>query len=302
MASKASVAIVGSGNISTDLLYKLQRSEWLEPRWMIGIDPESEGLKRARGFGLETSHEGVDWLLGQDEKPDLVFEATSAYVHKAAAPRYEEAGIRAIDLTPAAVGPAVVPPANLRAHLDAPNVNMITCGGQATIPIVYAVSRVVEVPYAEIVASVASVSAGPGTRANIDEFTKTTSKGVEVIGGAKRGKAIIILNPADPPMIMRDTIFCAIPEDADRAAIAASIHDVVSQVQQYVPGYRLLNEPQFDEPSVVNGGNHVFTTFVEVEGAGDFLPPYAGNLDIMTAAATKVGEEIAKELLSAKVS
>ncbi|SKG75006.1 acetaldehyde dehydrogenase (acetylating) [Mycobacteroides abscessus] len=302
MASKASVAIVGSGNISTDLLYKLQRSEWLEPRWMIGIDPESEGLKRARGFGLETSHEGVDWLLGQDEKPDLVFEATSAYVHKAAAPRYEEAGIRAIDLTPAAVGPAVVPPANLRAHLDAPNVNMITCGGQATIPIVYAVSRVVEVAYAEIVASVASVSAGPGTRANIDEFTKTTSKGVEVIGGAKRGKAIIILNPADPPMIMRDTIFCAIPEDADRAAIAASIHDVVSQVQQYVPGYRLLNEPQFDEPSVVNGGNHVVTTFVEVEGAGDFLPPYAGNLDIMTAAATKVGEEIAKELLSVKVS
>ncbi|NGX06240.1 acetaldehyde dehydrogenase (acetylating) [Mycobacteroides franklinii] len=302
MASKASVAIVGSGNISTDLLYKLQRSEWLEPRWMIGIDPESEGLKRARGFGLETSHEGVDWLLAQDEKPDLVFEATSAYVHRAAAPRYEEAGIRAIDLTPAAVGPAVVPPANLRAHLDAPNVNMITCGGQATIPIVYAVSRVVEVPYAEIVASVASVSAGPGTRANIDEFTKTTSKGVEVIGGAKRGKAIIILNPADPPMIMRDTIFCAIPEDADRDAITASIHDVVSQVQQYVPGYRLLNEPQFDEPSVVNGGNHVVTTFVEVEGAGDFLPPYAGNLDIMTAAATKVGEEIAKELLSAKVS
>lgn len=302
MGSKASVAIVGSGNISTDLLYKLQRSEWLEPRWMIGIDPESEGLKRARGFGLETSHEGVDWLLAQDGKPDLVFEATSAYVHKAAAPRYEEAGIRAIDLTPAAVGPAVVPPANLRAHLDAPNVNMITCGGQATIPIVYAVSRVVEVAYAEIVASVASVSAGPGTRANIDEFTKTTSKGVEVIGGAKRGKAIIILNPADPPMIMRDTIFCAIPEDADRDAIAASIHDVVSQVQQYVPGYRLLNEPQFDEPSVVNGGNHVVTTFVEVEGAGDFLPPYAGNLDIMTAAATKVGEEIAKELLSAKVS
>ncbi|WP_134069740.1 acetaldehyde dehydrogenase (acetylating) [Mycobacteroides salmoniphilum] len=302
MVSKASVAIVGSGNISTDLLYKLQRSEWLEPRWMIGIDPESEGLKRARSFGLETSHEGVDWLLTQDEKPDLVFEATSAYVHKAAAPRYAEAGIRAIDLTPAAVGPAVVPPANLRAHLDAPNVNMITCGGQATIPIVYAVSRVVEVPYAEIVASVASVSAGPGTRANIDEFTKTTSRGVEVIGGAKRGKAIIILNPADPPMIMRDTIFCAIPEDADRDAIAASIHDVVSQVQQYVPGYRLLNEPQFDEPSVVNGGNHVVTTFVEVEGAGDFLPPYAGNLDIMTAAATKVGEEIAKELLSAKVS
>ncbi|EKF22164.1 acetaldehyde dehydrogenase [Mycolicibacterium hassiacum DSM 44199] len=305
MPDKASVAIVGSGNISTDLLYKLLRSEWLEPRWMIGIDPESEGLARARKLGLETSHEGVDWLLAQDEKPDLLFEATSAYVHRAAAPRYAEAGIRAIDLTPAAVGPGVIPPANLREHLDAPNVNMVTCGGQATIPIVYAVVRAVAaqggtVPYAEIVASVASKSAGPGTRANIDEFTKTTSKGVETIGGAERGKAIIILNPAEPPMIMRDTIFCAIPEDADRDAITKSIHDVVAEVQTYVPGYRLLNEPQFDEPSVVNGNQYVVTTFIEVEGAGDYLPPYAGNLDIMTAAATKVGEEIAKERLAVK--
>ncbi|MDX1871111.1 acetaldehyde dehydrogenase (acetylating) [Mycolicibacterium sp. 120266] len=303
MADKASVAIVGSGNISTDLLYKLLRSEWLEPRWMIGIDPESEGLARARKLGLETSHEGVDWLLAQKELPDLVFEATSAYVHRDAAPRYEGAGIRAIDLTPAAVGPGVIPPANLRAHLDAPNVNMVTCGGQATIPMVYAVSRAVAdkggVPYAEIVASVSSASAGPGTRANIDEFTKTTSAGVQNIGGAARGKAIIILNPAEPPMIMRDTIFCAIPEDADHAAITASIKEVVAEVQTYVPGYRLLNEPQFDEPSVVNGGNHVVTVFVEVEGAGDYLPPYAGNLDIMTAAATKVGEEIAKERASA---
>ncbi|KUI36673.1 acetaldehyde dehydrogenase (acetylating) [Mycobacterium sp. GA-2829] len=303
MPEKLQVAIVGSGNISTDLLYKLQRSDYLEPRWMIGIDPESEGLARARKLGLETSHEGVDWLLAQDEKPDLVFEATSAYVHKAAAPRYEEAGIRAIDLTPAAVGPAVIPPANLREHLNAPNVNMITCGGQATIPIVYAVSRAVAeqgsaVPYAEIVASVSSSSAGPGTRANIDEFTKTTSKGVETIGGAQRGKAIIILNPADPPMIMRDTIFCAIPEDADRDAIAQSIRDVVAEVQTYVPGYRLLNDPQFDDPSINSGGQAVVTTFVEVEGAGDYLPPYAGNLDIMTAAAAKVGEEIAKESLS----
>ena len=181
----------------------------------------------------------------------------------------------------------MIPPANLKEHLDAPNVNMVTCGGQATIPIVYAVSRVVEVPYAEIVASVSSASAGPGTRANIDEFTKTTSAGVRDIGGAARGKAIIILNPAEPPMIMRDTIFCAIPEDADREAITRSIRDVVADVQTYVPGYRLLNEPQFDEPSVVNGGNHVVTTFVEVEGAGDYLPPYAGNLDIMTAAATR---------------
>lgn len=297
MPSKAKVAIVGSGNISTDLLYKLLRSEWLEPRWMVGIDPESDGLARAAKLGLETTHEGVDWLLAQPDKPDLVFEATSAYVHRDAAPKYAEAGIRAIDLTPAAVGPAVIPPANLREHLDAPNVNMITCGGQATIPIVYAVSRIVEVPYAEIVASVASVSAGPGTRANIDEFTKTSARGVQTIGGAARGKAIIILNPADPPMIMRDTIFCAIPTDADREAIAASIHDVVKEVQTYVPGYRLLNEPQFDEPSINSGGQALVTTFVEVEGAGDYLPPYAGNLDIMTAAATKVGEEIAKETL-----
>ena len=299
MSQKKTVAIVGSGNISTDLLYKLLRSEWLEPRWMIGIDPASEGLARARKLGLETSPDGVDWLLAQNELPDMVFEATSAYVHKAAAPRYEEAGIKAIDLTPAAVGPGVVPPANLRQYLDAPNVNMVTCGGQATIPIVYAVSRATTdvggVPYGEIVASVSSESAGPGTRANIDEFTKTTSRGVEVIGGAKRGKAIIILNPADPPMIMRDTIFCEIPEGADRDAITKSIFDVVAEVQTYVPGYRLLNDPQFDEPSVVNGGRHVVTTFVEVEGAGDYLPPYAGNLDIMTAAATKVGEEMAKE-------
>ena len=303
MPGKASVAIVGSGNISTDLLYKLLRSEWLEPRWMIGIDPDSDGLARARKLGLETSHEGVDWLLARDELPDMVFEATSAYVHRDAAPRYAEAGIRAIDLTPAAVGPGVIPPANLREHLDAPNVNMVTCGGQATIPIVYAVSRALAdqggVPYAEIVASVSSASAGPGTRANIDEFTKTTSAGVTDIGGARRGKAIIVLNPAEPPMIMRDTIFCAIPEDADQDAITASIKEVAAQVQTYVPGYRLLNEPQFDPPSMHSGGQAVVTVFVEVEGAGDYLPPYAGNLDIMTAAATKVGEEIAKEVLAA---
>ncbi|MEU8882549.1 acetaldehyde dehydrogenase (acetylating) [Streptomyces hydrogenans] len=296
--TKATAAIVGSGNIGTDLLYKLLRSELVEPRWMVGVDPGSDGLARARRLGLETTHQGVDALLARDELPDLVFEATSAAVHRANAPRYAEHGIRAVDLTPAGVGPAVVPPANLRAHLDRPNVNMITCGGQATIPMVYAVSRVVPVAYAEIVASVASVSAGPGTRANIDEFTRTTARGIETIGGAARGKAIIILNPADPPVIMRDTVFCAIPEDADHAAIAASVKEVAEQVAAYVPGYRLRAEPQFDAPSPTSGGMARVAIFLEVEGAGDYLPPYAGNLDIMTAAATRVGEEFARELLA----
>ena len=292
----ATAAIVGPGNIGTDLLYKLLRSEHIEPRYMVGIDPDSEGLKRAAKLGLETSHEGIDWLLSRPEKPDLVFEATSAYVHRAAAPRYKEAGIRAIDLTPAAIGPGVVPPANLREHLDADNVNLVTCGGQATIPMVYAVSRVVPVEYAEIVASVASVSAGPGTRANIDEFTKTTARAIETIGGARRGKAIIILNPAEPPVIMRDTVFCSIPPDADRDKIAESILEVRAQVAEYVPGYRLRAEPQFDDPSPVSGGMARVAIFLEGEGAGDFLPPYAGNLDIMTAAATKVGEVLAQEI------
>ncbi|MFF0706841.1 acetaldehyde dehydrogenase (acetylating) [Gordonia sputi] len=297
MAATLTAAIIGSGNIGTDLMYKLERSQVIDPRWMVGIDADSEGMKRAADHGLITMSGGADELLASSEKPDLIFEATSAYVHREYAPRYEEAGIIAVDLTPAAVGPAVVPPANLREHLDAPNTNMITCGGQATIPMVHAVSSVVSVPYAEIVASVASVSAGPGTRANIDEFTRTTSKGIETIGGAQRGKAIIILNPADPPMIMRDTIFCAIPEDADTDAIAASIHQREKDIQAYVPGYRLLQDPQFDPPNVLNGGHARVSIFVEVEGAGDFLPPYAGNLDIMTAAATKVGEEIAKQKL-----
>jgi acetaldehyde dehydrogenase len=283
-------AIVGSGNIGTDLLYKLLRSPALEPRWMVGIDPASEGLRRAADQGLEVSVDGAEWLLRQDELPDIVFEATSAAVHRANAPRYAEAGIRAIDLTPAAVGPYVVPPVNLGEHRDAPNINLITCGGQATIPMVHAVSRVVPVSYAEIVASVASVSAGPGTRANIDEFTRTTSRGIEAIGGAGRGKAIIVLNPADPPMIMRDTIFCAIPEDADPDPITDSIARMETDIRSYVPGFRLLREPQFDAGRVA--------IFVEVAGAGDFLPEYAGNLDIMTAAATKVGEEIARAAAS----
>jgi acetaldehyde dehydrogenase len=286
-------AIVGSGNIATDLLYKLLRAEHVEPRWMVGVDPASEGLARARALGLEASAGGVDWLLDQPERPDLVFEATSAAVHRANALRYEAAGIRAIDLTPAAIGPYVVPTVNLTEHLGLMNLNMVTCGGQATIPMVAAVSRVVPVPYAEIVATVASASAGPGTRANIDEFTRTTSRAIEVCGGVGRGKAIIILNPADPPLVMRDTVFCEIPGDADRSAIAESVHEVAAQVRDYVPGYRLTVDPQF---AVTADGSHRVAIFVEVEGAGDFFPPYAGNLDIMTAAAARVGDEVARHL------
>ena len=297
MTQKATAAIVGPGNIGTDLMYKLLRSEVIEPRWMIGVDPSSEGLRLAADRGLESTHDGVDWLLKQDQLPDLIFEATSAYVHREYAPRYAEAGIRAVDLTPAAVGPAVIPPVNGEAHADAPNVNMITCGGQATIPMVAAVSRVTPVPYAEIVASVASVGAGPGTRANIDEFTRTTAAGVETIGGAERGKAIIILNPAEPPMIMRDTIFCAVDPDADTDAIVESVHRMETAVQEYVPGYRLLQEPQLDGPSDFTRGMRRVSIFIEVEGAGDYLPPYSGNLDIMTAAAAQVGEHIAHGLV-----
>ncbi len=296
---RATAAIVGPGNIGTDLMYKLLRSDVVEPRWMIGVDPTSEGLRLAEEKGLVASHEGVDWLLKQDELPDLIFEATSAYVHREYAPRYEEAGIRAVDLTPAAVGPAVIPPVNGEEHVSAMNVNMITCGGQATIPMVAAVSRATRVSYAEIVASVSSMSAGPGTRANIDEFTRTTAAGVETIGGAERGKAIIILNPAEPPMIMRDTIFCAVDPDLDDAAkdaIVASIVAMEKAVQEYVPGYRLLQEPQIDDPSPATRGQTKVSIFVEVEGAGDYLPPYAGNLDIMTAAAAQVGENIARSL------
>src|SRR5205085_8527663 len=223
----------------------------------------------------------------QDELPDLIFEATSAYGPREYAPRYAEAGIRAVDLTPAAVGPACIPAVNGNEHAGAENVNMITCGGQATIPMVAAVSRVTPVSYAEIVASVASLSAGPGTRQNIDEFTRTTAAGVETIGGAAQGKAIIILNPAEPPMIMRDTIYCAVAPDADRDAIIASIFAMEKAVQEYVPGYRLLQEPQIDDPSPATRGQTKVSIFVEVEGAGDYLPPYSGNLDIMTAAATQ---------------
>ena len=285
-ASSLTVSVVGSGNIGTDLMFKILRSDVLDLRWMVGVDPASDGLKRARDLGIETSAEGVPWLMSRDELPDLVFEATSAYAHRANAPIYREHGVRVVDLTPAAIGPYVVPTVNLEEHLDEPNVNMVTCGGQATIPMVRAVSRVVRVAYAEIVASVASVAAGPGTRANIDEFTRTTASAVAQLGGAERGKAIIVLNPAEPPLIMRDTIFATIPDDADHDAIVESVRAMEADVQAYVPGYRLTADPQFDAGRVA--------IFVEVEGAGDYFAPYAGNLDIMTAAATKVGEMIAR--------
>jgi acetaldehyde dehydrogenase len=297
-SARVTAAIVGPGNIGTDLLAKLQRTSVIDVRYMVGV-VESDGLARAREQGVAASAEGVDWLLRQDPRPEIVFEATSAAAHLAHAPRYAEAGIRAVDLTPAHVGPMVCPPVNLRDHIDAPNVSMITCGGQATIPMVHAVSRVTPVPYAEIVASVASRSAGPGTRANIDEFTHTTSRAVAEVGGAARGKAIIILNPVEPPMIMRDTVFCMIGPDADRDAVAASVHAMIAEVQQYVPGYTLRAEPQFDDARAGWSGPSDrpwarVAVFLEVKGNGDYLPPYAGNLDIMTAAAARVGELMAQ--------
>lgn len=290
---KVNAAIIGPGNIGTDLLYKAQRSEWINPVWMVGIDPESEGLKRAEKMGLKISSDGLDGLMPHLKEDDIrvVFDATSAYVHRVHAPRLEEAGVLAVDLTPAALGPYCVPPVNLKeiAREGVRNVNMVTCGGQATIPMVAAVSRVQPVAYAEIVATVASKSVGPGTRHNIDEFTRTTASAVESVGGAKQGKAIIVINPADPPMIMRDTIHCLTEEEPNEEAITQSIHDMVAEVQRYVPGYKLKNGPVFD-------GRRV-TVWMEVAGLGDFLPTYAGNLDIMTAAALRTGEIYAEELL-----
>jgi acetaldehyde dehydrogenase len=294
MGKKLTAAIVGPGNIGTDLLVKLMRSDEIEVHSMVGVIPESDGLARARDLGVPASAEGVDWLLRQSVLPDFVFEATSAKAHQANAPRYAEAGITAIDLTPAAVGPYLCPAVNLSSLHQAPNLNLITCGGKATIPIVHAVSSVVPVAYAEIVASIASRSAGPGTRANIDEFTETTAAAIEQVGGAQRGKAIIILNPVKPPMIMRDTVFCSIPADADQAAVTASIEKRVAEVQQYVPGYTLRAEPQYDEPRDVWNGMARVAVFLEVRGNGDYLPPWAGNLDIMTAAAARIGEQLAR--------
>ncbi len=285
MTKSVTCAILGSGNIGTDLLFKLLRSETLEPTAVVGIDPESDGLKRARKAGMDTSADGADWILEHPEQCEFVFEATSAKAHAANAPRFERAGLQSIDLTPAKLGPGVVPVVNIDSHWQAPDVNMITCGGQATIPMVAAVAREVPVDYAEIVATIASLSAGPGTRQSIDEFTRTTAKGLEEIGGAKHGKAIIILNPADPPIMMRDTVYCAIPHDADREAITTSVLEMRDRVAEYVPGYRLRTEPVFDEGRVA--------VFVEVEGAADYLPSYSGNLDIMTSAAVRVGEQLA---------
>jgi acetaldehyde dehydrogenase len=297
--SKATAAIVGPGNIGTDLLAKLRRSEHVEVRHMVGVDPASDGLDRARRLGVQASAGGVDWLLARGELPDLVFEATSAKAHRAHAPRYAEAGIQVVDLTPAAVGPLVCPPVNLREHLGAPNVNMITCGGQATIPLVRAVSSVTPVPYAEIVASISSRSAGPGTRANIDEFTTTTARAIESVGGAERGKAVIILNPVEPPMIMRDTVFCAIAADADTGAITASVTAMVAEVARYVPGYTLRADPQFDPAADGWSGWARVALFLEVRGNGDYLPAWAGNLDIMTAAAARVGDLLAAARVAA---
>jgi acetaldehyde dehydrogenase len=302
MGEKLLAAIVGPGNIGTDLLFKLLRhSSAVEPRYMVGVDPASDGLARARRLGLQVSAGGVDWLLEQRPRPDVVFEATSARAHAANAPRYAGAGIRVVDLTPAAVGPYVCPAVNLDVNLDAPNLNLISCGGQATIPIVAAVSGAVEVPYAEIVASIASRSAGPGTRANIDEFTEVTARGLEEVGGARQGKAIIILNPVEPPMIMRNTVFCAIPADATepgprRDAIEANVHAIVDSVRRYVPGYTLRADPQFDPPDDRWRGMARVGVFLEVRGRGDYLPDYAGNLDIMTAAAAQVADLLAEHL------
>ncbi|MCA8273901.1 acetaldehyde dehydrogenase (acetylating) [Burkholderia sp. AU30280] len=292
---KIQCALIGPGNIGTDLLYKLRRSPVLEPVWMVGVDPASDGLARAREFGLKTTDQGVDGLLPHVAADDIriAFDATSAYVHRDNSDKLTALGVKMIDLTPAAIGPYCVPPVNLDAHLDSAqaNVNMVTCGGQATIPMVYAVSRVQPVAYGEIVATVSSRSVGPGTRKNIDEFTRTTSGAIEQVGGARKGKAIIVINPAEPPLIMRDTIHCLTDGPPDVDAITASVHAMVKEVQRYVPGYALKNGPVFD-------GNRV-SVFMEVEGLGDYLPKYAGNLDIMTAAAAATAERFAEQMLAA---
>ena len=296
MSKKIKAAIIGPGNIGTDLLMKAMRSDFIEPVWMVGIDPESEGLKRAKELGLKTTFDGVKGMEPyiETDRVQIAWDATSAYVHQSNNDLVAKHGVRMVDLTPAAIGPFCVPPVNLEEMVgrSEQNVNMVTCGGQATIPMVAAVSRVQSVEYGEIIATVSSRSAGPGTRRNIDEFTRTTAKGVEVVGGAKRGKAIIIINPADPPLIMRDTIHCLTVDAPKEQEITDSAHQMIAEVQKYVPGYTLKNGPVFD-------GNRV-SFFMEVEGLGDFLPKYAGNLDIMTAAGLRTAEMYAEEILAGK--
>jgi acetaldehyde dehydrogenase len=295
---RVKVAILGSGNIGTDLMYKILRDPGhMELALVAGIDPQSEGL--ARALGIPASHEGIAAVLA-DPEIKIVFDATSAKAHVRHAALLRQAGKIAVDLTPAARGPYVVPPVSLGQHLDEPNVNLITCGGQATIPLVYAVSRVTPVRYAEIVSTVASRSAGPGTRQNIDEFTFTTARGLKALGGAEQGKAIIILNPAEPPILMRNTIYVIPAGDFDQDAVVASVEQMVADVQRYVPGYRLKSAPVFDRRSTPWGERVVIAMLLEVTGAGDFLPPYAGNLDIMTAAARQVGELFARHLLGVR--
>lgn len=295
---KIQCALIGPGNIGTDLLAKVSRSPVLEPVWMVGIEPDSEGLQRAREMGLKTTAGGVDALLPHVEADGvrIAFDATSAYVHAENSRKLNELGVLVIDLTPAAVGPFCVPPVNLREHLGtrAMNVNMVTCGGQATIPMVAAVSRVQAVDYAEIVATVSSRSVGPGTRRNIDEFTRTTADAVQQVGGARQGKAIIVINPAEPPLIMRDTIHCLTAEPPRAAEIEESVHAMIAEVRKYVPGYRLVNGPVVD-------GRRV-SLFMEVGGLGDYLPRYAGNLDIMTAAAARTAEMFAEEMLAGRLA
>ena len=294
---KIKCALIGSGNIGTDLIYKIQRSPVLEPVWMVGIDATSEGLARARSMGLKTTAEGVDGLLPHvlEDGIQIAFDATSAYVHAENSRKLNELGVLMIDLTPAAIGPLCVPPVNLREHADKVemNVNMISCAGQATIPIVNAISRVQPVDYAEIVASLSSKSVGPGTRANLDEFTYTTSNAIVKVGGARRGKALCIINPADPPVIMRNTINCLTDDEPKQQAIIDSVLTMIGEVQKYVPGYRLVNGPVFDGKRV--------SVFMEVVGLGDYLPKYAGNLDIMTAAACRTAEMFAEEILAGKI-
>ncbi|WP_139851765.1 acetaldehyde dehydrogenase (acetylating) [Acinetobacter pullicarnis] len=292
---KIKCAIIGPGNIGTDLLYKLQRSEWLEPVWMVGIDPSSGGLARAAKMGLRITADGVDGLIPYVVEGDIkiAFDATTAYIHAENSRKLNQLGVLMIDLTPAAIGPFCVPPVNLDGLLqggERPNFNMVTCGGQATIPMVAAVSRVQTVEYGEIIATVSSKSVGPGTRKNIDEFTRTTANAIEQVGGAKQGKAIIIINPAEPPLMMRDTVHCLVADTPDQVAIAASVAAMIQEVQKYVPGYRLVNGPIFD-------GNRV-SIYLELEGLGDFLPKYAGNLDIMTAAAVRTAEMFAAHLFT----